>query len=84
MCIIKKYIEHGKYSFSNFLKLNIIKQTFLNSIFSILQSKTPKNISQKNKNKIKLNKITIKKEREKLNSHQSRGRPRISSWGAEV
>ena len=84
MCIIKKYIELGKYSFSNFLKLNIIKQTFLNSIFSILQSKTPKNISQKNKNKIKLKKITIKKEREKLNSHQSKGEPRISSWGAEV
>ena len=38
LCIIKKYIKFGNYFFH-------FKQTFSNSFFSTLQSKTPKNIS---------------------------------------
>ena len=51
LCIIKKYIEFGNYSFS-------FKQTFLNPIFYTLQSKTLKNVLKK---LIKLNKIRISK-----------------------
>ena len=40
LCIIKKYIKFGNYSFS-------FKQTFSNLIFSTLQFKTPKNVSKK-------------------------------------
>jgi len=58
LCIIKNYIEFENYYFFS------SKQTFSNPIFSTLQSKTLKNISQE---LIKLNKTKIqnKKKTEK-------------------
>ena len=59
LCIIKNYIEFGNYYF-----LSSNQTSFSNPIFSTLQSKTLKKISQK---LIKLNKTKIqnKKETEK-------------------
>ena len=54
-CIIKKYVEFRNYSFN-------FKQIFSNPIFSTLQSKTPKTVSQK---LIKLSQTTIKNKRKR-------------------